>query len=235
MKKCLILLVFSAALLLPGLVSADLVAGWDNFTNPDNGFVNDATSTLTGFSGGAVTNDNVWGQSATGNSSSTSFGDTLSGASGSGSGLTLNNGTTGFVDFTVTNSTGSDYDLDFIHFDLGTTRPGAADAWTLSIESGPVSTGDVDDGVNPNGGSATPAWTGYDIALAGLADNTLEDGQAVVFRLTFARDSTQGPGGHHQYLDNIALSGTLSTVPEPSSLAVIFGVGALGLLVRRRK
>lgn len=213
--------------------SAALLVGWDTFTNPDNGTVNNATSNLAGFSGGAVTDNNTWGQSGTANSSDTTFG-TLAGASGAGSGLSLNNGAVGFVDFTVTNSTGCDYDLDFFHFDAGTTRPGAADAWTLSIESGPLTLGAVTNGVSPNGGSATPAWTDYDLALTGLADNTLETGQTAVIRLTFALDSMQGPAGHHQYTDNIALSGT-KVVPEPASLALLLcSLAALGLIRRRR-
>ena len=212
--------------------SAELLVGWDTFTNPDNGAVNSATSMLAGFSGDAVTNDNVWGQSGTANSSDMTFG-TLAGASGAGSGLSLNNAGEGYVEFTVTNSTGSDYDLDSFHFDSGTARPGAADAWTLSIQSGPLTTGDVTNGVSPSVGDPSIMWTDYDLALSGLADNTLETGQSAVFRLTFARDSMQGPSGHHQYTDNIALSGT-EVVPEPASLALLFcSLTGLGLIRRR--
>lgn len=233
MKKLIFLTLF-AALAMPQAVQADLLAGWDTFTNPDNGTVNSANATLAGFSGGAVTDTNVWGQTTTGGLAGNTYGSLATPLAGAGSHLSLNNAATGSVDFTITNSSGSDYDLDFFHFDAGTTRPGAADAWTLSVVSGAITTGDIANGANPNSGSGTALWTDYDIALGGLADNTLEAGQSVVFRLDFAQDSSQGPSGHHQYSDNFALTGTVAAIPEPSSLAIL-GLAGFGMLVRRRK
>jgi len=120
--------------------------------------------------------------------------------------------------------------LDFFRFDVGATRPGAADAWTLSVISGAITiTGDTT-GVSPNGGGATAAWGDVDSALSG----TLADGQSVVFRLKFARDSTQGPTGHHQYLDNIGVTGSVVAVPE-ASLFAVWTLASVGIVARRRK
>lgn len=243
MKKALFMLFAAVATLnMPVAASADLLIAWDTYTNPDNGSTQNAAFTASGFSGSFVTDTNAWGQTTTGGLAGSTFG-TLDSSTATGTGeydnaggshLSLNNAAVGFIDITVTNSTADDYVLDTFHFDHGATRPGAADAWTLSVESGALTAGTVNSGGAPNGGGATAAWGEFDESLSGLADNTLEAGQSVVFRLNLARDSTQGPAGHHAYLDNIAITGSVAAIPEPSSLAIL-GLAGLGLFVHRRK
>jgi hypothetical protein len=43
-----------------------------------------------------------------------------------------------------------------------------------------------------------------------------------------------GAGGHHQYLDNIAISGSVVAVPEPGSVALL-GLCTFGGIVARRR
>ncbi|VGO12542.1 hypothetical protein PDESU_01095 [Pontiella desulfatans] len=216
--------------------SAALLVGWDdNFNQPNNGSTTPPPKTATGFSGLATPDANLnWSRTASAASTDGTFG-TLAGAgteTGFSDGLALNNGNNGHFDFTVTNGTADDYDLDFFHFDAGATRPKAADNWTLSVLSGALTVGNVTSGVSPNGGG-TLVWAENDLDLTGLADNTLEAGQSVVFRLDFVQDGTiQYEGGHNLYLDNIAISGTV--IPEPATLGLVAAFGGAVLFIRHR-
>ena len=137
------------------------------------------------------------------------------------------------MDFSITNSSADDYELEFFHFDTGTFRPNAAHEWTVLVQSGDLTAQSIQSGSADNITGGVTDWYDYDIDLSGLTGgNVLAAGQTVTFRLDLAGGT--GAGGHHQYVDNIAISGSIVAVPEPTSLA-IFGLAGLGLMVRRRK
>jgi hypothetical protein len=148
----------------------------------------------------------------------------------------LNNGTvSGNLDFTITNNGTVDIDLDSFHFDSYAFRANAARTYEIEVLSGDLTAGVVFTSaalVIPATGNVNPAnHVDYDHSLAGLADHTLAAGESAVIRLAFSGGTGSG-GGHHLFVDNIAVSGDL--VPEPSSAALL-GLGGLALILRRRK
>jgi opacity protein-like surface antigen len=239
--KRFILLAAVAMLAMPQVASADLLVGFENWivNNPNGGagVINAATITEPGFSGDSTTVTTGWGRSASGAHDDGTFG-TLAGAETNvafNRGLALNNGANGAYDFSITNGTADDYELEFFHFDTGTFRPNAAHEWTVSVQSGDLTAQSIESGSADNIAGGTVDWYDYDIDLSGLTGgNVLAAGETATFRLDLAGGT--GASGHHQYVDNIAVSGSIVTVPvpEPSSLAIL-GLAGLGVFVRRRK
>lgn len=216
--------------------SASLLVGfetWDTNPNGGSGVTNAATSNATGFSGDSITQAATWSRSALGASTDGTFG-TLAGADTGTtfkSGLALNNGANGAYDFTVSNNSGSSYALDFFRFDTGTFRPNAAHEWTVSIQSGDLTAQTVLSGSADNITGGVTDWYDYDIALSGITGgNVLADGESVTFRLDMAGGT--GASGHHQYVDNIAISGNV--IPEPATLGLVAAFGGAVLFIRRR-
>ena len=238
-KQIFTLLALSAFMAMPLAVNADILVGFENWiaNNPNAGagVVNAASTTEVDFSGDSTTVTTGWGRSGSGAHDDGTFG-TLAGAETTvafNRGLSLNNGVNGAYDFSITNSSADDYQLDFFHFDTGTFRPNAAHEWTVSIVSGDLTAQSILSGSADNIAGGTVDWYDYDIDLSGLTGgNILAAGQTATFRLDMAGGT--GAGGHHQYVDNIAISGVVAAVPEPTSLAII-GLAGLGLMVRRRK
>ncbi len=240
MKKQIFMLFAAAAMFaIPQAAQADLLVGFESWTGPNPntgpGAVNAATSTEVGFSGDSTTVTTGWGRGAAGSHDDGTFG-TLAGAETAvafNRGLTLNNGANGSYDFSITNGSADDYALEFFHFDTGTFRPNAAHEWTVLVQSGDLTAQSIQSGRADNITGGVTDWYDYDIDLSGLTGgNVLAAGQTVTFRLDLAGGT--GASGHHQYVDNIAISGSIVAVPEPTSLA-IFGLAGLGLMVRRRK
>lgn len=119
------------------------------------------------------------------------------------------NGLGGFVDFIVTDEGGADRDLTGFHFDTGTFRPNSAHLWELSVVSGDLTVGTVASGDAANVMGGTVDWYNYDIDLSVLEDRTLDANGTVTFRLEFTSDADPVGlpyPGHHQYLDNVAIS-----------------------------
>lgn len=165
---------------MPQAAQADLLVGWDTFTNPDAGAYS-APVTATGFIGSQLTNSSVWGQTTDGGAlAGTTYGTLVGPSNSGGSHLSLNNQAEDFVDFTITNNSGDDYDLEFFHFDVGAVRPLAAKEWTLSVVSGAIGITGATTGTSPNG-TGTTVWGDEDIALSGTLANT----QSATFRLDF--------------------------------------------------
>jgi hypothetical protein len=159
--------------------------------------------------------------------------------------LALTNGKTdGEITITIVNNGSVAYDLENFHFDAVAFRPNAARTYGLEVLAGSDITEGVvfassDDAITHLGGGLLTNDTDplthdqhddIDISLAGLADFTLDAGETAIFQLEFTSGTGSG-GGHHLFLDNVAISGAL--VPEPSSLALL-GFGGLALLRRRR-
>jgi hypothetical protein len=228
-----------AALLVPQAANAAVLVGFENWiTNNPNagaGVINAATTTAADFSGDSTTGTVGWGRSGSGANDDGTFG-TLAGAETTvafNRGLSMNNGVNGFMDFSITNSSADDYELDFFHFDTGTFRPNAAHEWTVSIQSGDLTAQSIQSGSADNIAGGTVDWYDYDIDLSGLTGgNVLAAGQTATFRLDLAGGT--GASGHHQYVDNIAISGSVIAVPEPSSLALL-GLCSAGIVARRRR
>jgi hypothetical protein len=236
-RQIFTLFAVAAMLAMPVAASADILVGFETWdTNPNSaGVINAATTTATDFSGDSTTVTAAWGRGSAGAHTDGTFGTEAGADTGTTfrSGLTLNNGANGMMDFSITNSSADDYELEFFHFDTGTFRPNAAHEWTVSVESGDLTAQPVLSGSADNITNAVIDWYDYDIDLSGLTGgNILAAGQTATFRLDMAGGN--GANSQHQYVDNIAISGSIAAVPEPTSLA-IFGLAGMGLFVRRRK
>lgn len=120
--------------------------------------------------------------------------------------------TDGDLTLTITNNSGSDYDLSAFHFDAVAFRPKAARSYTLEVlEGSDITEGVVVEDTGPItslGGalSGNDLHDDIDIDLTGLADRTLEDGGVAIIRLAFSGGEGDNSGGHHLFLDNVAVT-----------------------------
>ena len=156
----------------------------------------------------------------------------LSGAPATAGTSFVKTGTT--VTMTLTNNTGSDYNISALHWDLG-ARDNSVTGFTVTYLSGglgPVSTViDSQSSIASQGGGSLFDAYDYDYTLSDdLTDITLGDTESAIF--TFAFTHTAGTGANSAIFDNIAFEGAV--VPEPSS-AVLLGLAGLALLLRRRR
>jgi len=203
----------------------EILAGWDTW---DSATTPTASVTATNISATAATttaqqdwvttdergasNDGTWGSNASSPTASTAIVD--------GENLTLPNATTdGTITLTITNNGAEDIVLDAFHFDAYAFRPKAARTYALSVQAGGgISAGTVftsaNDAITSVGGTnSNSAHDDIDIALDGLADHTLEPGEAVQFLLAFSGGDGDGSGGHHLFLDNLAVTHSVTTTP----------------------
>jgi len=204
-----------------------LIAGWDTW---DSGAAPTASATTAGVAGSAVTTsegsnwhttdgrgasaDGDWGTFAGPPTASTVAGDGITGEN-----LELPNATTGgTITFTITNNGSSDIELDGFHFDAYAFRPKAARAYEFSVLSGDITNGVIYTSADDEITSVAGAWDNLahdDIShsLSGLADNILEVGGSVDFLLAFSSGEGDGSGGHDLWIDNVAITGTVETIP----------------------
>ncbi len=197
-----------------------LIAGWETWSQVSSDTWN-ATQTATGVTAQAVGTHESGGAwynftNATvenGASSDGRYGETgPSGANPSVAvntdGVTLSNGYDGFVDFTVTDTSGTATALSQFHFDTGAFRPSAATDWKLEVISGDITIGSIASGTATV--NAGPIQDDESIDLTGLEDSTLEANGSVTFRLNFTGGGGE-PGaaasGHHLFLDNVGITG----------------------------
>ena len=190
-----------------------LIAGWDTWDSSGvhAADVTDGTTTGTTSSSGfsldsdlRANTDGTWGTFDTPMADVT--------ADESSDAARLVNGSSGYYEFTVTDTSGLDRDLTTFHFDAGTLRPNSARNFELSVVSGDLTVGTVATGVVPSLVGGVQDWSDFDISLAGLADRTLDANGTVTFRLEFT-GGTVGAGGHHQGLDNVAVAAEPPVLP----------------------
>ena len=239
MKKTLTIAAIAATMGTLSASAQELIAGWDTWGNAPrdaNYTLTDVTASLTGsdFSteggtnaGRGASNDGTWG----------SFVDTVNTVSTSTTSSADSrfrpNGTNGFMEFTITNNSGSDISFDKFHVDLLAWRPNSSTGFNLTVVSGGLTTGLAASGsLTHIGGVALTQdqHEEFDLDLTGLADNTLANTESVVFRF----ETTGGTGsgsGHHTFVDNIAFT----AVPEPSTYALLGGLFALSFVAMRRR
>jgi hypothetical protein len=137
------------------------------------------------------------------------------------------------VDFTLTNNTGASFDMtgSQFHFDYNPGISGSPDSLEITYAAGPSgdSLGATSVTLGTLSGLTTIGYVSYDFNIAGLDSLTLANGASAVFRIAADNLATESARG---FLDNIAVS----TVPEPSTYALIAGALALvSVMVRRRK
>lgn len=123
-------------------------------------------------------------------------------------GVTLSNGFDGFIDFTLTDTTGADRELTGFHFDIGAFRPDAATDWQLEVLDG----GDLTAGSLATGTATVatgPMEDDESVDLTDLIDSTLDANGSVTFRLSFTGGEGEAgstASGHHLFLDNVGVT-----------------------------
>ncbi|WP_411845027.1 autotransporter-associated beta strand repeat-containing protein [Roseibacillus persicicus] len=203
---------------------AQVVAGWDTWDSPTAPFVSvlatgvDATASASGGQGNWTNNDS----SGRGSSDDTTWGSYSTGVAASTitdvgpANFTLTNAKTdGEITFTIFNDgvDAVDLDLGAFNFDAVAFRPKAARTYELEVLSG----SDITEGIvfTSEEGAITSLGGGLsghsqhdeiDIDLTGLADSTLEIGGTAIFQLRFTGGAGDGSGGHHLFLDNVAVT-----------------------------
>ena len=207
--------------------SAQIVAGWDNFSGPGaDDLPVDAPILATGVTASFVTTGegrNWIAADGRGSSSDSTWGtlvgppaaDTTVGGSGDPNlNLELSNAAPGgTITITINNNSGADIPLNAFHMDALAFRPKAARTYTLEVlAGGAITAGNVytsgDQEIKSQSGLPPDNDQGVDIDhdLSFLADSTLDDGGTVEFLLTFSGGAGDGSGGHDLWLDNLAVS-----------------------------
>ncbi len=119
-----------------------------------------------------------------------------------------------YLDFTITNNNpSSNLVLKIFSFDAWRSSANSISAWTLSVLPGSsITTGVIENGNFASKGEvpSDSDFDDFDIALTGLADNTLAFGESATLRMTMGATSGEG----YTYLDNFAFSGVLNLLPD---------------------
>jgi hypothetical protein len=200
-----------------------LVVGWDTW---DNGSTSDASVTVGGVTGSAVTTSEGAAWNVSDGRGASADGDwgafaglpaasTLGGEGVQNENLELPNAATGgTITFTLANLGESDLELDGFHFDAYAFRPKAARSYVLSVlDGGGITSGVIytsgDDEITSVGGAwNNDAHDDISHSLLELADHTLESGATASFLLSFSSGDGDGSGGHDLWIDNVAVTGT---------------------------
>ena len=125
------------------------------------------------------------------------------------------------MDIAVPFKTPNIFHLEYVAGDLGIT---------LGTEVG-LHTGPYNDGVGAPGAAD---WADWDLDLSSsytAAQLTLDQGENATFRLTITSDL--GKTGA-SFVDNLAIGGTATVIPEPATLGLVASFGAAVMFIRRR-
>lgn len=79
--------------------------------------------------------------------------------------------------------------------------------------------------------NTSPTWSLADIDLT---DSAYQDLESISFRI-YLNDGENTSGNSQLRFDSVTLSGASTAIPEPSTYALLGGVGVLGLAVLRRR
>ncbi|MBK1826572.1 PEP-CTERM sorting domain-containing protein [Haloferula rosea] len=232
--------------------AAVVIAGidvWDSATAPTVGVKAGVTATATASATGGNWAPGEGG--SRGSSKDTTWGTFVGPAAasavttGSDESFTLTNGKTdGEITITIINGGTGIVTLENFHFDAVAFRPNAARTYAVNVLAGSdITIGNVitsaDDAITSLGGALLTddldpnthnQHDDIDISLTGLADNTLAPGETAIIQLAFSSGTGAG-GGHHLFVDNVGISGT---IPEPGS-ALLGLLGAGIFFLRRRR
>lgn len=132
-----------------------------------------------------------------------------------------------YVAFTVTANAGSALNLDALTFDIGRGLRGTQDyavrssADTFATHIVFVNNVVSDTSIKPQNIDLTGA------AFQGLA--------SIEFRIYFDDRINNSSSASDVFIDNVVLSGSVSSVPEPSTYGLALGVLALGIAAARRR
>ena len=208
----------------------EIIAGWDVWSSSTAPVANVTGSGITATATASTASGNwsISDDDGRGSSGDTTWG-TFDGnttpassvTSGTGANMAALNGvTTAQITLTITNNSEADWELDAFHMDAVAFRSNAPRAYELEVLSGSITNGVVftstDDEINEVGGTLSGNHDQHDqidVSLLGLADSTLDARGTVVIKITFSSGTGSG-GGHHLFLDNVAVSGVLSPVNE---------------------
>ena len=192
--------------------SPELIIGWNVWTNSVNNEPASYTAGATGFADGnnggvkiapnSGSTDGTWGTLAvppTAADPTTSF-------------IRQTNNREYEILFTVT-ATGNRTILDSFHFDAYYNRSNGQKDWTLSVESGTISTGVVATGTIAN----NLTWTDVDVPLTGLVDRDLGIGGTAVFKLAWSGGTETTTAGHRTSTDNVGIT---ARIPANSVLGI---------------
>jgi hypothetical protein len=150
-----------------------------------------------------------------------------------------NNAVDDRITISITNNTGSAYELDALVFDFSRQFTNGAQDFVVNYISSLSNNSLGDLGFFTIYSQTGLAVTGanddlpdYSASIStALADNVLGDGETAVFRII----GSNAPGFSAAVIDNIAFTGQMVTVPEASTFALLTGFAALGLVLYRRR
>nr|UZM28275.1 hypothetical protein [uncultured bacterium] len=189
--------------------TTNIVAGWEVWNT--GGTL--SASTSTGVT--AIATKSGWSIEFRASSSDGTFG-TFAGADttiGTNSathlyGTRLRNGVEGFMDLTLTDTSGNATALSGFHFDAASRSPSSVTNWQLEVLSGGALTaGVVESGPVPVQNNPANALPDVDVSLAGLTDVSLDAFATVTFRLSVSGSSGTG----HFDMDNVGISGSVAS------------------------